>query len=740
MEPAPINPALKRRTQKALQTNVNDPNLLLALRNLSTFYTRNSQASRWNLRDQLENKTLEVNEEVVQAFQDLGAELDDLKVEIEMMASTCDRMQARINQVKEASGLAIKKAEQLFHDEEATQVQLAVTQRFLAHFTLSSAQLRAIKNNEVSAEFFEALKRVHEIFNHSRTLLVGETQLQQRTGAEIASTMSELLEVAYRKLYRWVRSETKFLEIYHDPEVPALMVQAFEALQERPILLSYCLEEIAQTRSLAVSDGFLDALTIGGPNGVPRPIDIQAHDPKRYVGDMAAFIHQVLASELELLNGGILRKVKKSAFVLIQSANAPLKSDSSDPSLLASSSHINLASSLDSQISSQDNGITSTQGPEIAVLSPGHPQLHPANKMTHEERCYRGTMAKLLNIELSGLCKPFQARVEKVFETHPNPVLLYHLANLFYYYSQILAVHLDSTSAISKTFLECRDSAYKAFFRALGARLSYLVQQRPLMPSADLSPTHDFTEVVFMLQDVMRILDTSIIPTEDKEYEALPILDRIVDPLLQACIAGIKSANATLKPGPRGMPVQGGATNIDLNAYSLEQAVYLVNCTTSICKVLEKFPFCITKLANLKSIIDAQVTALVSEQSASALRSCGVAPKVALIEQFEASQATAALNEPRVLALMPGMDATSLRNTIRSFEANILELGTLSMPQIDKIEDDRVRSQARKATSSALADTYSTIFDAISSADSGYPNPDSILRYKPDQVRMMMNV
>lgn len=34
MEPAPINPALKRRVQKALQTNLNDPNTLLALRNL----------------------------------------------------------------------------------------------------------------------------------------------------------------------------------------------------------------------------------------------------------------------------------------------------------------------------------------------------------------------------------------------------------------------------------------------------------------------------------------------------------------------------------------------------------------------------------------------------------------------------------------------------------------------------------------------------------------------------------
>ena len=35
---------------------------------------------------------------------------------------------------------------------------------------------------------------------------------------------------------------------------------------------------------------------------MPRPIEIHAHDPLRYVGDMLAWIHQSVASESELLH------------------------------------------------------------------------------------------------------------------------------------------------------------------------------------------------------------------------------------------------------------------------------------------------------------------------------------------------------------------------------------------------------------------------------------------------------
>lgn len=38
---------------------------------------------------------------------------------------------------------------------------------------------------------------------------------------------------------------------------------------------------------------FISALTRGGPGGMPRPIEVHAHDPLRYVGDMLGWLHQV---------------------------------------------------------------------------------------------------------------------------------------------------------------------------------------------------------------------------------------------------------------------------------------------------------------------------------------------------------------------------------------------------------------------------------------------------------------
>lgn len=48
---------------------------------------------------------------------------------------------------------------------------------------------------------------------------------------------------------------------------------------------------------------FLAALTRGGPSGYPRPIELHAHDPLRYVGDMLAWVHQAIAAEREFLEG-----------------------------------------------------------------------------------------------------------------------------------------------------------------------------------------------------------------------------------------------------------------------------------------------------------------------------------------------------------------------------------------------------------------------------------------------------
>lgn len=53
-----------------------------------------------------------------------------------------------------------------------------------------------------------------------------------------------------------------------------------------------CLQ-VAAARNGALFQRFIVALTRGGPGGLPRPIEIHAHDPRRYVADMLAWVHQV---------------------------------------------------------------------------------------------------------------------------------------------------------------------------------------------------------------------------------------------------------------------------------------------------------------------------------------------------------------------------------------------------------------------------------------------------------------
>ena len=69
----------------------------------------------------------------------------------------------------------------------------------------------------------------------------------------------------------------------------------------RPHACREALQYLAQTRQATLLSAFMNALTRGGPSGLPRPIELHAHDPLRYVGDMLAWVHQAIAAEREFL-------------------------------------------------------------------------------------------------------------------------------------------------------------------------------------------------------------------------------------------------------------------------------------------------------------------------------------------------------------------------------------------------------------------------------------------------------
>ncbi|KAL4647730.1 conserved oligomeric Golgi complex subunit 6 [Arapaima gigas] len=305
--PQPNNP-LSRKLNKILETRLdNDKEMLEALKALSVFFTENTLRTRRNLRGDVERRSLSINEQFVRVFKEVKEELESVHEDVQAMSACCEEMTNRLKAAKEQTQDLIVKTNKLRGENHRLEVRAQVAQVFLSKFQLSSEEmiaLRAARDTPVTEEFFKALRRVKQIHEDVKVLLRTN---QQTAGLEIMEQMAVLQETSYEQLYRWAQNECRGLT-QETCDITPVLSQAMEALQDRPVLFKYTLDEFGTARRCAVVRGFIDALTRGGPGGTPRPIEMHSHDPLRYVGDMLAWLHQATASEKEHLEA-LLKQV-----------------------------------------------------------------------------------------------------------------------------------------------------------------------------------------------------------------------------------------------------------------------------------------------------------------------------------------------------------------------------------------------------------------------------------------------
>uniref|UniRef100_A0A671KL13 Conserved oligomeric Golgi complex subunit 6 n=1 Tax=Sinocyclocheilus anshuiensis TaxID=1608454 RepID=A0A671KL13_9TELE len=280
----PNNP-LSRKLNKILGTRLdNDKEMLEALKSLSVFFTENSLRTRRNLRGDIERRSLSINEEFVRIFKEVKEELESVHEDVQAMSSCCEEMTNRLKAAK-----------------EQTQDLIVKTNKLQGEKIISNVCVNCVCTVQ---DFFRALNRVKNIHEDVKVLLRTN---QQTAGLEIMEQMAVLQETAYEQLYRWAQNDCRGLT-QETCDIPPVLSQAMESLQDRPVLYKYTLDEFGTARRSAVVRGFIDALTRGGPGGTPRPIEMHSHDPMRYVGDMLAWLHQATASEKEHLEA-LLKQV-----------------------------------------------------------------------------------------------------------------------------------------------------------------------------------------------------------------------------------------------------------------------------------------------------------------------------------------------------------------------------------------------------------------------------------------------
>ena len=300
---------LSKKLQKILQGNLdNDKETLEALEVLSTFLGENTLQARRNLRSDLEKRSLVLNESFLKCMEQLVGQIQGIQEDVSVMKVCCDDMGKRLSSAKSQTSDLLRETAQLQNKSKHLEMRSKVVDAFLKKFELTSSQLQLLAGSSrysrhipgsghIGEEFFEAMIRVKQIHEDCKILL---RTSQQRAGLEIMESMAMHLESAYEQLYHWTQSQCRTMNT-DTPETSANLRRALSELQNRPILLQYCLDEYSIARRNALVRCFIDALTREGNSG--RPIELHSHDPVRYCGDMLGWLHQAIATENDHISG-----------------------------------------------------------------------------------------------------------------------------------------------------------------------------------------------------------------------------------------------------------------------------------------------------------------------------------------------------------------------------------------------------------------------------------------------------
>lgn len=477
-DPVPNSNPLSRKINKILDMRLeSDKELVEAMKSLSLFFGDNSLRNRKNLKSVIERRGLKISQEFLGEFKVLKEQIDAIRGEVQNMSDCCEEMTDRLKSAKTQTASLISNTSELRKEGRRIDMRQQAATTFIEKFQLTPTQqqtLRAAPTDPLDATFFDALERVQEIHSKVKILLRSN---QQTAGLEIMEEMALHQEAGYERLYRWGQQQTRSLT-QDEVDVGNVLQRAMQALSERPVLFRYTLDEYATARRSTTVRGFIDALTRGNRNqSQPRPIELHSHDPLRYVGDMAAWLHQCAATERENLN----QLVKKCSEHLV----APHKREMMQKILEGVCRPLKLRIE------------------QILVAEPGPVVLY---KLANLLQFYHQTIQQIVLSNATELPKNTDSVSQEKY----------------------------TENDLLETLEELQSLCKKMFFNSLSF-MSQKFTSNVVQPPSDLSANVTLSSALKLLREILSIQDGNVAPMETRKKDFQTVLATILDPLLQNC-------------------------------------------------------------------------------------------------------------------------------------------------------------------------------------------------------------
>ncbi|KAJ3386427.1 Serine/threonine-protein kinase smg1 [Entophlyctis sp. JEL0112] len=476
---------LSQKLQKMLGHSLDGIETKSALEALDSFYYGDNRrdpinVAHLNLKADLDSKAMSGYRDFLSSFETVLACVNAVESDLESVNQTYLEMESMLKIAKSDSAMLLAQTRDLKLLREQTISKKTAVDGFLRRFTPSDSEIDILTtSSDLTETFFAAMNRLIQINDDCNSVLMQENQ---KAGNEIIESVAIYQEKGYAKLHSWIQIQQLPLFKRETPEVSKLMRKAMSTLKARPSLFQSCVDEISLIRQTVLVQFFMDALTRGGPSGLPRPIELVAHDPVRYVGDMLAWLHQASVGERELVEGLF---------------------------------------SGDASVSMNDD--------IFSVLSLGLLSTKPEAMLVILDVCTKNTVP------------PLKARIDEVLASNLTPSVSYKISTTIQFYSHTIGKVIGEKSGLVSYLGAAYDKTFKVFLdtlKAQGVRMTAFVQK----PGRELTPPPVLKEAVLQLRELMASYESSLMmqTSDDTNGEEgfSQIMAVALDPILTLCTNG----------------------------------------------------------------------------------------------------------------------------------------------------------------------------------------------------------
>lgn len=420
-------------------------------------------------------------------------------------------MKSHVAASHEATAATMAEASSLMTQKKNVETKQQLLKAFRDHFVLSDDEVASLTltSEPVDDQFFAVLAKAKRVRKDCEVLLGFENQT---LGLGIMDQTSKILNQAFQKLYRWIQKEFKTLNL-ENPQIHSSVRRALRILAERPSLFQGCLDFFAEAREQILSDSFYLALTGMSASGTKdhsvKPIELAAHDPLRYVGDMLAWAHSATVSEREALE-----------VLFVSDANE-------------------IAKGMQEGRENELWRLIAEEGDE------GPPEFDALKALN-----------ELVDRDVSGAARILRQRIEQVIQANEETILAYKLANLLGFYKFTFSRLLGGSNAdavLLQSMANLESEALRQFRSLMRDHIATLQGEFQHTP-ADLAPPDFLQDALKQLSAIMQTYETSLAsstsksaPKRDKgeksdeeeddgdDDEFQPILAESFDPFLAGC-------------------------------------------------------------------------------------------------------------------------------------------------------------------------------------------------------------